>query len=379
MTLQPTGELTANVVTILGGSDVAEPYNVAEFAGIKPVPGMLVCIDDGKIGQMRVAGRAYDSAVAGIISGANGIAPGITLRQKGTIADGSLPVASIGRVWALVRRRRERADCGGRYANYLGHARTRHESHRPGAARRGRHWQSDERPQERQGVSSCPCQLEIKRRRASRREELRASHSKNKPFCSKNWQVIENKGQFSSANGPITGNKGPISLVNKPITGKNKPFYSKIWPVLWTKGRFRRHEEPVKAPAPRKKEKDKMKLWKTGGLLLCLTALQAGLWQTPAGAQQNTDLYVDGCEGNDSVGDGSSANPFQTVTMALDAVPAGVRWTIHIRGGNIRYSETPRITKKVRLINWGNSGQARIGAPAIPCGSGGPGGGNGGG
>jgi hypothetical protein len=48
---------------------------------------------------MKVAGRAYDRTVAGIISGANGVNPGITLRQKGTVADGELPVASIGRVW----------------------------------------------------------------------------------------------------------------------------------------------------------------------------------------------------------------------------------------------------------------------------------------
>ena len=92
-------ELTANVVTVLGGSDVAEPYNVTAADGIKPTAGMLVCIDEGKIGQMRVASRAYDTTVAGIISGANGINPGITLRQKGTVADGELPVASIGRVW----------------------------------------------------------------------------------------------------------------------------------------------------------------------------------------------------------------------------------------------------------------------------------------
>ena len=94
-----TGEVTANVVTVLGGSDVAEPYEVASAGEIKPVPGMVVAIDSKHVGQMRVAAHAYDKTVAGILSGANGIAPGITLRQKGTVADGSLPVASIGRVW----------------------------------------------------------------------------------------------------------------------------------------------------------------------------------------------------------------------------------------------------------------------------------------
>jgi hypothetical protein len=97
--IKGTGEFIAKVVTITGGSDVAEPYHVAAAGEVKAVPGMVVCIDGEKVGQMKVAGRAYDRTVAGIISGANGIHPGITLRQKGTIADGELPVASIGRVW----------------------------------------------------------------------------------------------------------------------------------------------------------------------------------------------------------------------------------------------------------------------------------------
>ncbi len=96
------GEVTANVVTVLGGSDVAEPYEVAPAGDIEPIPGMVVAIDSRHVGQMRVAERAYDKTVAGILSGANGIAPGITLRQVGTVADGSRPVASIGRVWCYV-------------------------------------------------------------------------------------------------------------------------------------------------------------------------------------------------------------------------------------------------------------------------------------
>jgi hypothetical protein len=97
--LRSTGEFVARVVTVTGGSDVAEPYNVAPAGDIKPIPGMVVCIDGDKVGQMKVAGKAYDRTVAGILSGANGIQPGLTLTQKGTIADGELPVASIGRVW----------------------------------------------------------------------------------------------------------------------------------------------------------------------------------------------------------------------------------------------------------------------------------------
>ena len=95
------GIATAHKVQIVGGSDVAEPYRIAAGGGIAPKAGMVVTIDPNRIGQMRVANKAYDRTVSGIISGANGIEPGITLTQKGTVADGSLPVASMGRVWAM--------------------------------------------------------------------------------------------------------------------------------------------------------------------------------------------------------------------------------------------------------------------------------------
>jgi hypothetical protein len=97
--LDVDGTVRGRMIEVIGGSDVAEPYHVAPRGEVKPVPGMVVCIDSTKIGQMKVAGRAYDKTVAGILSGANGIQPGITLRQEGTVADGTLPVASIGRVW----------------------------------------------------------------------------------------------------------------------------------------------------------------------------------------------------------------------------------------------------------------------------------------
>lgn len=94
-----TATVKTPVLEITGGSDVAEPYTIAAAGDVRPAPGMVVCIDVHRVGQLRVAAEAYDHTVAGIISGANGIQPGITLRQTGTVADGELPVASIGRVW----------------------------------------------------------------------------------------------------------------------------------------------------------------------------------------------------------------------------------------------------------------------------------------
>jgi hypothetical protein len=80
---------------ITGGGDLAEPFEAS--GAIKP--GMVVAIDPEQPGRLRIADKAYDHTVAGIASGANGINPGLTMRQQGTAADGSLPVALTGRVY----------------------------------------------------------------------------------------------------------------------------------------------------------------------------------------------------------------------------------------------------------------------------------------
>jgi hypothetical protein len=60
---------------------------------------MVVSIDPDRPGQLKLASKAYDHRVAGIVSGARGIEPGVTLRQAGTEADGRRMVALSGRVW----------------------------------------------------------------------------------------------------------------------------------------------------------------------------------------------------------------------------------------------------------------------------------------
>jgi hypothetical protein len=59
-----------------------------------------VIIDEQNAGQLRMSEQAYDTRVAGIISGANGIKPGISLSQQGMI-EGGENVALSGRVYAL--------------------------------------------------------------------------------------------------------------------------------------------------------------------------------------------------------------------------------------------------------------------------------------
>lgn len=106
--LHVNGNIRAKVIIIEGGADLAESYDVAAAGEVKPMPGMVVSIDAEHIGKMRIATSAYDRTVAGIISGADGIAPGLVLGQKGTVADGEYPIANAGRVWCYVD-----ADAGG--------------------------------------------------------------------------------------------------------------------------------------------------------------------------------------------------------------------------------------------------------------------------
>ncbi len=95
-------EVAVPVLRITGGSDVAEPFNVhaaCDKSNTAIQPGMVVAIDAKRIGELRLADKAYDKTVAGIISGANGVNPGMVLAQEGSIADGTHPVALTGRVW----------------------------------------------------------------------------------------------------------------------------------------------------------------------------------------------------------------------------------------------------------------------------------------
>lgn len=105
----PTAKLDVNgtakvkVIQITGGSDVSESFNVNSAAdnALKPEPGMVVAIDPERSGELRIARTAYDRTVAGIISGAGGINPGMVMGQEGTVAVGGHPVALTGRVYCL--------------------------------------------------------------------------------------------------------------------------------------------------------------------------------------------------------------------------------------------------------------------------------------
>src|SRR5690606_28688207 len=86
------GRVKTPKLAITGGADLSEHFDIA--AGEDAIqPGMVVCIDPSRPGKLKLSVRAYDRTVAGVVSGAGGVEPGLTLSQTGTLADGRYPVA----------------------------------------------------------------------------------------------------------------------------------------------------------------------------------------------------------------------------------------------------------------------------------------------
>ena len=84
-------------ITIEGGSDLAEPFKIT--SGQNDVPqGAVVVIDEQNPGHLKLSDQGYDTRVAGVISGANGINPGIKMQQQGLL-EGGKNVALTGRVY----------------------------------------------------------------------------------------------------------------------------------------------------------------------------------------------------------------------------------------------------------------------------------------
>jgi hypothetical protein len=96
--LSGTRSTIVRVLEITGGSDLSERFEVsAEDEQVKP--GMVVCIDPENPGDLVVSKTTYDRTVAGIVSGAGGVKPGMLMGQEGSEAYGEHPVALSGRVY----------------------------------------------------------------------------------------------------------------------------------------------------------------------------------------------------------------------------------------------------------------------------------------
>lgn len=85
------------VLEITGGCDLAEPFSISSQ---NVIPGTVLIIDVNHPGQLAVSTQPYDSKVAGVVSGAGGIQPGLTLKQTG-VMEGTHNLALSGRVYVL--------------------------------------------------------------------------------------------------------------------------------------------------------------------------------------------------------------------------------------------------------------------------------------
>jgi hypothetical protein len=106
--LDVNGSIKAYLLYLTWGSDFAENFdvNVATTSREEMTPkveaGMVVSLDPANPGKLTLSAQAYDRRVAGIISGAGGIRPGMVMGQEGSLADGKHPVALSGRVYCWV-------------------------------------------------------------------------------------------------------------------------------------------------------------------------------------------------------------------------------------------------------------------------------------
>ncbi len=94
--LHVNGTARVNVLEIAGGGDIAEPFLAEKPTEIEP--GTVMVIDENTSGQLRISDMAYDRKVAGIVSGAGDLKPGLKL-QQGDTAEGTIHVALTGRVY----------------------------------------------------------------------------------------------------------------------------------------------------------------------------------------------------------------------------------------------------------------------------------------
>jgi len=89
--------INALVDVILGGADCAEDFDISEAEQVEP--GTVMVIDEE--GGLQQSRQAYDKRVAGVISGAGNLRPGIVLDKQHSVAN-RMPVALLGKVYCKV-------------------------------------------------------------------------------------------------------------------------------------------------------------------------------------------------------------------------------------------------------------------------------------
>jgi hypothetical protein len=82
---------------LLNNADCAEDFDVADVNGV--VPGVVVVLDE--TGHVMPCSEAYDGRVAGVVSGAGDLRPGIVLDKRRS-AGVRRPIALMGKVFCQV-------------------------------------------------------------------------------------------------------------------------------------------------------------------------------------------------------------------------------------------------------------------------------------
>lgn len=115
------GTATVGILEITGGGDLAESFPVEPTPEVQP--GTVLVIDDRHPGKLKVSDIAYDRRVAGVISGAGGVNPGVTLKSSGP-PNGKALVTLAGCAWCRADATRDPIAPGDRLttAPLAGHA-----------------------------------------------------------------------------------------------------------------------------------------------------------------------------------------------------------------------------------------------------------------
>jgi hypothetical protein len=94
--LHVNGKAMFHDMTLTGGGDIAETFSVKDLSSLEP--GSVMVIDEDNPGRLRLSRRAYDKKVAGVISGAKDLAPGLILQTEKHGLNEAL-IAMAGRVF----------------------------------------------------------------------------------------------------------------------------------------------------------------------------------------------------------------------------------------------------------------------------------------
>lgn len=99
---QNTGDarVFTDEIQINGGSDLAEMFDITDPEN-EIEPGLLVSLDPDQPGKLMITKERYDKKIAGIISGANGVKPGILMGQNESIAFGDDLITLSGRTYVM--------------------------------------------------------------------------------------------------------------------------------------------------------------------------------------------------------------------------------------------------------------------------------------